>query len=110
MEKETREKLNKMFPHFAGYDDIRLEMAQLIDLVQNHELYASKGVHNPRGWLLYGAPGTGKTRIVRDIAAYLNIPCIEISASDAVWKKIKKYVKDLKKLKNMIQSLSLLMR
>ena len=88
MEKETREKINKMFPHFAGYDDIRLEMAQLIDLVQNHELYASKGVHNPRGWLLYGAPGTGKTRIVRDIAAYLNIPCIEISASDAVWKKI----------------------
>ena len=87
MEKETKEKLDRMFPHFAGYDEIRLEMAELIDMVQNHELYARKGIHYPRGWLLYGDPGTGKTRLVRDIVRYLNIPCVEISASQAVWKK-----------------------
>ena len=38
MEKETKEKLDRMFPHFAGYDEIRLEMVELIDMVQNHEL------------------------------------------------------------------------
>ena len=87
MEKETKEKLDRMFPHFAGYDEIRLEMAELIDMVQNHELYTRKGIHYPRGWLLYGDPGTGKTRLVRDIVHYLNIPCVEISASQAVWKQ-----------------------
>lgn len=88
MDKEIEEKLNQMFPHFAGYDDIRLEMAQLIDLVKNHDLYAKKVIHFPRGWLLYGDPGTGKTRLVKDIIDYLGIPHVEISASNAVWKKM----------------------
>ena len=79
MEKEIEEKLNQMFPHFAGYDDIRLEMAQLIDLVENRDLYAKKVIHFPRGWLLYGDPGTGKTRLVKDIIDHF------AESSIAIW-------------------------
>lgn len=77
-----------MFPLFVVYDDIRLEMVRLIDLVENRGLYAKKSIHFPRGWLLYGDPGTGKTRLVKDIIDYLGIPHVEISASNAVWKKM----------------------
>ena len=81
---QLTEKLDTIFPHVAGYDEIRKEAYQIIDILQNPELYKKRGAHCPRGWLLYGKPGTGKSCIVLDIAAYLNIPLIEISASDAI--------------------------
>ncbi len=80
----STEVLDKVFPHIAGYNDIRKEAYQIIDIFKNPELYSTKGGHFPRGWLLYGKPGTGKSRIVRDMKEYLNVPFIEISESDAI--------------------------
>ncbi len=81
-------KLDTIFPHIAGYDEIRKEAYQIIDILQNPDLYKKRGAHCPRGWLLYGKPGTGKSCMVRDMAAYLKIPLIEISSSDAIKRKI----------------------
>ncbi len=83
----STEVLDKVFPHIAGYNDIRREAYQIIDIFQNPDLYSAKGGHFPRGWLLYGEPGTGKSRIVRDMKEYLNVPFIEISESDAIENK-----------------------
>lgn len=80
--------LRKMFPHIVGYTEIRQEAAQIVDLFQNEKLYHDRGAHYPRGWIFYGKPGTGKSRLVLDIATYLSIPLIEISASDAIERKI----------------------
>lgn len=86
---EKREQeLRKMFPHIAGCNEIREEAAQIVDFFENKEIYKKRGAHFPNGFLFYGVPGTGKSRLVMDIASYLNIPLIEISASDAVEKKI----------------------
>ncbi len=83
----TTEVLDKVFPHIAGYDDIRREAYQIIDIFNNPELYSAKGGHFPRGWLLYGKPGTGKSRIVQDMKEYLNVPFIEISEANAIENK-----------------------
>lgn len=78
------EDLNKMFPHIAGYEAIKEECAQAVDILNNTEEYTKNGAHVPRGWLFYGPSGVGKTRIIKDIAGYLKIPVIEISISDAI--------------------------
>lgn len=76
--------VNKMFPHIAGYEAIREECAQAVDILNNTEEYTKNGAHVPRGWLFYGPSGVGKTRIIKDMADYLKIPVIEISISDAI--------------------------
>lgn len=78
------EDINKMFPHIAGYEAIKEECAQAVDILNNTEEYTKKGAHVPRGWLFYGPSGVGKTRIIKDMADYLKIPVIEISISDAI--------------------------
>lgn len=76
--------VNKMFPHIAGYEAIKEECAQAVDILNNTEEYTKNGAHVPRGWLFYGPSGVGKTRIIKDMADYLKIPVIEISISDAI--------------------------
>ena len=78
------EDVNKMFPHIAGYEAIKEECAQAVDILNNTEEYTKNGAHVPRGWLFYGPSGVGKTRIIKDMADYLKIPVIEISISDAI--------------------------
>lgn len=78
------EDVNKMFPHIAGYEAIKEECAQAVDILNNTEEYTKNGAHVPRGWLFYGPSGVGKTRIIKDMADYLKIPVTEISISDAI--------------------------
>ncbi len=85
---ETQAKWSKMFPNIAGYDLVRAEGAQIIDIIERKEEYLKVGAHCPRGWFFYGAPGMGKTRLVKDISNYVNYPIIEISSSDAIRRKL----------------------
>ena len=79
---------SKMFPNIAGYDKIREEGAQIVDMIENKEEYLKVGARCPRGWFFYGEPGMGKTQLVLDIASYVHYPIIEISYSDAINKKL----------------------
>ena len=83
-----QEKWAKMFPNIAGYDKVREEGAQIVDIIERKEAYLKVGAHCPRGWFFYGDPGMGTTRIVKDIAAYVDYPIIEISNSDAIRRKM----------------------
>ena len=67
------EVLDKVFPHIAGYDEIRREAYQIVDIFKNPDLYKERGGHCPKGWLLYGVPGTGKSRIVLDMRDYYDV-------------------------------------
>lgn len=81
----SAEVLDEVFPHIAGYDEIRREAYQIVDIFKNPDLYKERGGHCPKGWLLYGVPGTGKSRIVLDMRDYLaDVPFFEISYSKAV--------------------------
>jgi len=80
--------LKKMFPHIAGYQKIKEECAQIIDVLSRSEEYIKRGAHIPRNWFFYGRSGVGKTRIVKDISEYLGFPMIEVSDSDAISKNI----------------------
>lgn len=80
--------LSEMFPNIAGYDKIKEEGAEIIDIIQRKDAYLKVGARAPRGWFFYGEPGMGKTRLVKDIASYVQYPIIEISSSDAIKRKI----------------------
>ena len=81
-------KWQEMFPNIAGYDKVRAEGEQIVDIIQRKEEYLKVGARCPRGWFFYGDPGMGKTRLVKDIAEYVGYPIIEISSSDAIRKKV----------------------
>ncbi len=81
--------LEKMFPHIAGYTKIKEEASIIVDLVLRKEEYQKVGARNPRGWFFYGKPGMGKTRLVKDLAKYINYPIVEISPSDSIKRQIK---------------------
>lgn len=51
-------------------------------------MYKEKGAHSPHGWIFYGKTGLGKTRVALDIAAYLKLPLVEVSVSNAIENKI----------------------
>ena len=51
----------KAFENVIGYDSIKSELAQIIDALNNEDVYSALGVKKPGGLLLYGPPGTGKT-------------------------------------------------
>ncbi len=84
----ANKKWDEMFPNIAGYNKVREEGSQIIDIIERKEEYLKVGARCPRGWFFYGDPGMGKTQIVKDIAAYVNYPIIEISSSDAIKRKI----------------------
>ena len=49
------------FDKVVGYEDIKAELIRICDVVKNPEKYARLGVHMPRGVMLWGNPGVGKS-------------------------------------------------
>lgn len=69
----------------GGMDDVIAQLMELIGLPILHpEIYASTGVEPPRGVLLHGPPGCGKTSIANALAGELQVPFISISAPSVV--------------------------
>ena len=73
-----------MFKDVAGIDEAKEEVAELVDFLKEPEKYTRIGAKIPRGCLLIGEPGTGKTLLARAIAGEANVPFFFISGSDFV--------------------------
>ena len=72
------------FEDVAGCDESKEELVEVVEFLRDPGRFAKLGAHVPRGVLLLGAPGTGKTLISRAVAGEADVPFFSISGSDFV--------------------------
>src|SRR5947209_12187284 len=72
------------FADVAGIDEAKEELTEIVDFLKNPDKYARLGGKIPRGVLLSGAPGTGKTLLARAVAGEAGVPFFQMSASEFV--------------------------
>ncbi len=72
------------FDDVAGIEEAKEEVKEIIEFLRNPEKFRDIGARVPRGVLLVGAPGTGKTLLAKAIAGEANVPFYSISGSDFV--------------------------
>ena len=83
--KEDRSPPTSNLKQLGGMDDVIAQLMELIGLPMLHpEIYLTTGVEPPRGVLLHGPPGCGKTSIANAVAGELKIPFISVSAPSVV--------------------------
>src|SRR5450759_3972660 len=81
-DKDTNIKLN--FNDVAGLQEAKTEVMEIVDFLKNPKKYTSLGGKIPKGALLIGPPGTGKTMLAKAVAGEANVPFFSISGSDFV--------------------------
>ena len=72
------------FNDVAGLDEEKQEMIEIVDFLKNPDRFYEMGAKIPRGVLLCGKPGTGKTLIAKAIAGEANVPFISMSGSEFI--------------------------
>ena len=72
------------FADVAGIDEVREEVEEIIEYLKDQKRFAALGAEIPKGVLLVGAPGTGKTLLAKAIAGEAHVPFFFISGSDFV--------------------------
>ena len=80
MEKQT----GITFKDVAGQDEAKESLQEIIDFLHNPQKYTAIGAKLPKGALLVGSPGTGKTLLAKAVAGEANVPFFSISGSDFV--------------------------
>ncbi|WP_457639879.1 ATP-dependent zinc metalloprotease FtsH [Persephonella sp.] len=78
------EKPNVKLDDVAGMDEVKEEVKEIIDYLKDPQRFQKLGGRAPKGVLLYGDPGVGKTLLAKAIAGEANVPFISISGSDFV--------------------------
>ena len=79
---ETRKRIT--FNDVAGYDEVKEELDEVVQFLKNPKKFAEIGARIPKGVLLFGPPGTGKTWLARAVAGEAGVPFFSISGSDFV--------------------------
>jgi cell division protease FtsH len=72
------------FADVAGIDEVKNEVTEIVDFLRNSDRYRRLGAQIPRGVLLSGPPGAGKTLLARAVAGEADVPFFSISASEFI--------------------------
>ena len=81
---DTERKTKIKFKDVAGLDEEKEELIEIVDFLKRPEKFTKMGAKVPRGVLLYGKPGTGKTLIAKAIAGEADVPFISMSGSEFI--------------------------
>lgn len=82
LHQETRQKVT--FNDVAGIDEAKEELEEIVEFLRAPRKFMQLGARIPKGVLLVGAPGTGKTLLARAVAGEAGVPFFSISGSDFV--------------------------
>ena len=81
---DTERKTKIKFDDVAGLDEEKEEMIEIVEFLKKPEKFTKMGSKIPKGVLLYGKPGTGKTLIAKAIAGEADVPFISMSGSEFI--------------------------
>ena len=81
---DTERKTKVTFDDIAGLDEEKEELKEIVEFLKNPKRFAEMGAKIPKGVLLYGKPGTGKTLIAKAIAGEADVPFISMSGSEFI--------------------------
>ncbi len=81
---QGEDQIKVTFADVAGVEEAKEEVSELVEFLRNPGKFQKLGGHIPRGVLMLGAPGTGKTLLARAIAGEAKVPFFSISGSDFV--------------------------
>ncbi len=79
-----KEKQKSTFEDVAGCEEAKEELVEVVDFLKNPQKYRAMGAKIPKGIMLVGAPGTGKTLLARSVAGEAEVPFFNISGSEFV--------------------------
>ena len=81
---EIETNISTRFGDVQGIDEARDELEEIVDFLKHPDRYSRSGAKIPKGALLIGNPGTGKTLLARAIAGESSVPFIQVSASSFI--------------------------
>ena len=81
---DTERKSKVTFDDIAGLDEEKEELKEIVEFLKKPKRFAEMGAKIPKGILLYGKPGTGKTLIAKAIAGEADVPFISMSGSEFI--------------------------
>lgn len=81
---DTERKTKIKFKDVAGLEEEKEELIEIVDFLKRPEKFTKMGAKVPKGVLLYGKPGTGKTLIAKAIAGEADVPFISMSGSEFI--------------------------
>ena len=81
---DTERKTKITFDDIAGLDEEKEELKEIVEFLKKPKKFTEMGAKIPKGVLLYGKPGTGKTLIAKAIAGEADVPFISMSGSEFI--------------------------